>query len=334
MRADRLTPRRREFMTLIGGAAAWPLDAHAAQKPPVRIGFLYAGTRGSATASSSLTAIGKGLSDNGLTEGRDYVLEARYAEGHYERFPDLALDLANIGASLILGSTIAAVRAAQSLTPALPVVLLAINDPVGTGLVASLARPGGHTTGVATLNEDLTPKLLEFQKMIVPQAKIVGVISNPENPSNPPMLDNLRKVANPMGMTVRSVDLKLPEELNAVLSSLAAAKPDAVQLLADAANLDLADRIAAFAIDRRLPFFASVTPPVELGALFGYGTVLSVLLIRAGYYVKRILDGANPADLPVEQPTQIELWMNLRTANAIGVSIPPQLEQRADRLID
>jgi putative ABC transport system substrate-binding protein len=330
----RASLKRRQFLVALGGAIMIQPRAVCAAKGPARVGFLYAGAAGSATANYYLTDIAKGLRDNALIEGRDHMLDVRYAEGHYDRFPELARDLAKDGANVILGSTIVAVRAAQQLTPPIPVVLVAINDPVGTGLVASLARPGGHSTGVATLNEDLTPKLLEFQTMIVPKAKVIGVISNPGNPSNPTMLGNLSKLAGTMGMTVQSVDVRLLGELDAALSRLAAGKPDALQLLADAAILDLADRIAAFAINHRLPLFTSITPPVELGALLGYGAVLHTLIIRSGYYVKRILGGADPAELPVEQPTAIELWMNRKTAEAIGVAIPVQLEQRVDHMIE
>jgi putative ABC transport system substrate-binding protein len=326
--------RRREFITLFGGAAvAWPLAVRA-QKAPVRIGFLYAGAAGSPTATAYIAEINEGLRNNGLIEGRDYVLDSRFAVGRYERFSDLARDLAAAGASVILASTIAAVRAAQRLAPPLPVVMVAINDPVGTGLVSSLARPGGYTTGTASLNEDLTPKILEFQKTIVPAAKVLGVISNPANPSNPPMLDNLRALAGAMGMTVHAVNSRVPEELDAALGALAAGKPGALQLLPDAANLDLADRIASFAIDHRLPFLASIPPVVELGALLGYGALRRQLVIRAGYYVKRTLDGTNPADLPIEQPTQIALWINLKTANAIGLTVPPALLAQADQVIE
>jgi putative ABC transport system substrate-binding protein len=223
--------RRRDFIAaLSGAAAALPLAARA-QKAPVRIGFLYAGAAGSLSAIAHIAEINEGLRNNGLIEGRDYVLESRFAAGKYERFPDLARELARAGASVILASTISAVRAAQRLTPPVPVVMIAINDPVGTGLVASLARPGGHTTGMATMQQDLTPKVLEYQRMIVPEAKILGVLLNPANPSNPPMLDDLRMRAGAMGMTVHSVMLRLPEELDAALVALAAGKPDALQIL-------------------------------------------------------------------------------------------------------
>ena len=160
--------KRREFLGIVGSAAAWPLAA-GAQKPPVRLGLLLSGDGNSPVSQSTVTYIKQGLRDNGMTEGRDYVLEARFAAGEYERFPELARELAQAGVSIILANTIASVRAAQKLLPVLPIVMVPINDPVGNGLIASLARPGGLTTGVATLNEDLTSKLLEYQRAILPE---------------------------------------------------------------------------------------------------------------------------------------------------------------------
>lgn len=326
--------RRRAFIGLVGGAAlAVPFPSRA-QKPPVRIGILFAGADGSATSKAQLAEIGDGLRDNDLIEGRDYVVELRCAAGKYERFPALATELAQAGAKMILANTIAAVRAAQGLAPSIPVVMVAINDPVGTGLIANLARPGGHTTGVATLVEDLTPKMLEFQQAIAPQAKVLGVIENPVNPSNPLMLENLRARAGAMGMTVASVALRLPEELDPALASLSAAKPDALHLLADAANLDLGDRISTFAIERRIPLLATYPPLVDFGCLLAYGPPRRKLLLRAGYYVNRILEGTDPANLPVEQPNEIELWVNLKTATALGIAMPFQLEQLANKVVE
>lgn len=326
--------KRRVFFGLSSGAAlAWPF-ALRAQKMPARIGLLFAGSADSRLARSRLATIDEGLRANGMVEGRDYVLEARFANGRYERFPDLAGELAQAGARIILVHTIAAVRAAQRLVPPLPVVMMAINDPVGTGLIASLARPGGHTTGQATLNEDTTPKMLDFLRTIVPEAKVVGVLFNPGNPSNPAMVDNIRALIGKTGITVQAAAVRFPEDLDPALASLAATRPGALLLLPDAANLDLADRIAAFAIEHRLPFLISWPEVVDFGGLLGYGASERKLLIRTGYYVKRILDGANPADLPVEQPTEIELRLNLQTARAIGLTLPPSLLARADETIE
>ena len=225
--------RRRKFLSLVGGAAAaWSLAANA-QKQPIRLGFLASGTAGSANSAVQIGAIKKGLGDNGLIDGRDYVLETRFAAGNYAQFPQMARELAESGARLILGLTIASVRAAQNLTPPLPVVMLAINEPVGTGLIASLARPGGHTTGMATLNEDLTPKLLEIQHEVLPNAKTIAALLNPVNPTNPVFLANLQAVAGPIGMTVLPFALTSPGELDSVFATLAAQRPDMVQIVAD-----------------------------------------------------------------------------------------------------
>ncbi len=326
--------RRREMITALGGTAvAWPLGTHA-QAAPVRLGFLASGAAGSSNSAAQIDALKEGLRENGLMEGRDYILETHFAAGDYGQFPEMARKLAQAGARVILVNTIASVRAAQNVAPPVPVVMLAINDPVGTGLVATLARPGGYTTGMATLNEDLTPKLVEFQREVIPKATTIAALFNPANPTNPAFLVNLRAAAGTMGMTVLPFALKSPDELDAVFSALAAQRPDTLQLVADSGNLDLSDRIAALALAHRLPSFATVTDFAQLGGLMAYGIPGRALFARAAYYVKRILGGAKPGDLPVEQPTKIELVINLRTAKAIGLSIPPTLLSRADEVIE
>ena len=324
--------RRRVFTTLLGGTAmAWPLAART-QKGPVRIGVLFAGGASSLGTKARISWLIEGLRGNGMTEGSDYRLETRFAAGRYERFPDLAAELAQAGARVILCNTIAAVRAAQRLA-SLPVVMI-VNDPVGMGLIASLSRPGGRTTGLATLNEGLTAKILEFLRTIVPDAKVLGALFNPANPSNATMLEDIRARAGAIGMTVHAVALRLPEDLGGALGELAAGRPDALQIVPDSANLDLADRVASFAIGHRLPFVMSWPEIVEFGGLLGYGASERKLLVRSAYYLKRILDGADPANLPVEQPTSIELRLNLNTATAAGLAIPPSILARADEVIE
>ncbi|MGE9010584.1 ABC transporter substrate binding protein [Leptospira interrogans] len=176
---------RRDFIIcVIGGAALYPV-ATFAQKAPARLGWLSSGSANSAAAAAFLNPIEEGLRENGLIEGRDYVLEARYANGAYERFPELARELAEARVAIIITNTIASVRVAQRLTPPIPIVMSPINDPVGNGLISSLARPGGLTTGVATLNEDLATKMLEFQRTVIPQLRTIVALYNPGNPSNP-----------------------------------------------------------------------------------------------------------------------------------------------------
>jgi putative tryptophan/tyrosine transport system substrate-binding protein len=326
--------KRREFITLVGGAAAaWPLEARA-QKPPVRIGYLASGSGTSPIGIDRVAAIKEGLRDQGLIEGRDFILDTRFAAGEYDRFPDLARELAQAGAAIIVTNTVVSVRAAQKLAPPLPIVMVPINDPVGTGLVASLARPGGHTTGIATLNEDLTPKLLEYQRMILPKARVLAALFNPANPSNLRFLDDLTPRASAMGMKVVPIELKSPQGLDAAFSAIAAHQPDALQVLGDSGNLDMSDRIAALALAQKLPSLSTVSTYAEYGGLLSYGAVSRKFYVRAGFYVRKILDGANPGDLPVEQPTFIELWINLKTAKALGLDIPTNLQQLADKVIE
>jgi putative tryptophan/tyrosine transport system substrate-binding protein len=325
--------RRREFITLLGGTIAWPYAARA-QRSLVRIGYLASGSGTSPIGIDRLAQIKDGLRDNGLIEGRDYVLETRFAAGEYDRFPDLARELAQARVSIIVTNTIASVRAAQKLSPPLPIVMVPINDPVGVGLVASLARPGGNTTGLASLNEDLTPKLLEYQRMILPKARVLAALFNPGNPSNLKFLDDLGPRAGEMGMTILPIELKSPQGLDAAFSVIATQRPDVLQVLADSGNIDFSDRISALALAQKLPSFSSISTYAEYGGLLSYGASARKFYVRAGYYVKKILDGANPGDLPVEQPTQIELWINLKTAKVLGLDIPMNLRQLADQLIE
>ena len=326
--------RRREFITLLGGTAvAWPSVADA-QKAPVRIGFLVSGAATSANSAQRIDAIKHGLRENGLIEDQDYVLDARFADRNYERFPELARELAQAGARVILANTIASVRAAQNLNPPVAVVMLAINDPVGSGLVASLARPGGYTTGTASLMEDLTPKLIEFQREVIPKATTIAALYNPANPTNPKFVASLQTAASPMGMKVLPFALRSPDELDSVFSTLMAQHPNTLQVVPDSAIVDLMDRIAALALAHRLPSFSTITSYARFGGLLAYGIDSGKVIRRAAFFVKRILAGAKPGDLPVEQPTKIELAINLKTAKAIGLSISPTLLSRADEVIE
>ena len=327
--------RRREFLGLLAGTAAagWP-SGPSAQQAPARIGLLASGAATSAISAAQLVIIKQALRENGLVEGRDYVLDARYAAGHYELFPDMARELAQAGARVILTNTIASVRAAQQLVPPVAVVMASINDPIGTGLIASLAKPGNHTTGLATLNEDLTPKLLEFQRAVLPATKVLGVLFNPANPTNVSFAENLRKQAGAMGMTIVPAPLTSPDTLDDTISSLAAQRPDALHVLSDSGLIDLSDRIAALALANRLPSFSTSPTVVEFGGLLAYGAPRGKLIQRSAYFIKRILDGADPGELPVEQPRQIELWINLKTAAALGLDMPLQLQQLADQVIE
>jgi ABC-type uncharacterized transport system substrate-binding protein len=322
--------RRREFITLLGGAAvAWPMEAGAQQ--PERLVLL-----GSGAAQSSnifVEALKQGLADNGLIEGKAYVLDVRWAEGEYGRFPALAADAVKQNPSLIIATTIAAVRAAQRASSTIPIVMTTINDPVGAGLVASLARPGGNTTGIANLSEDVTPKVLEILHMIIPTATRIAALFNPANPSNLSMLDKVQAYARIIGTMVQPAEVKAPGELEREFGAIIGLRPDALLVINDASILDLRERIMGLALQHRLPVASSYPEFTDAGAIAGYGPPRLELYRRSAYYVKRILDGAKPADLPVEQPTRLQS-INLKTAKALGISIPDSVLARADRVIE
>ena len=323
--------KRREFIAVLGGVAAWPFAARAQQKS-ASIGFLGAGAAD--TSAPLIEALKQGLRENGLIEGKDYVLELRWAEGHYERFPAFARELADHGARVIVVPTVAAARAAQRASSTIPIVMALMNDPVGNGLVASLARPGGNTTGMASLGQDVTPKQLELLQTVLPKATTIAVLFNPTNPSNGLLLDSVRVQAAPRGITVRDFAVNTPDELNTAFGTIAIQRPDALLVIPDAATLDLGPRIAALALENRLPVVSTDTDLTGIGGLISYGVSRRGAYRRSAYFVKKVLEGVKPADLPVEQPTRILMSVNLKTAKALGLTVPPNLLVAADEVIE
>jgi putative ABC transport system substrate-binding protein len=324
--------KRREFLTLIGGAAlSWPFDAYA-QKDPVRLAFL-----GSGTAESSailLDGLKDGLRENGLIEAKDYIIDVRWANGAYDRFPAFAHELAQNNPRVILVTTIAAARAAQRLVPPIPVVMTGLINPVDAGLIKSLARPGGNTTGVSSMIQDITTKSLEFLLAVVPKASVVAALYNPANPTNRPMFEEAQTYAAARGLKLQAVELKSPAELDGTFAALINGHPDALLIISDATLIDLRERVAALALQARIPTSSSIPEMTDAGALIGYGPPRRDFYRRSATYVKKILDGANPADLPVEQPTLIEMSLNLKTAKVLGTTVPDALSARADRVIE
>lgn len=323
---------RRRFLAS-GAASIWPLTAFA-QKKPVVIGFLGGQARPPQEDPQG-SALFQGFVDNGLIVGRDFIFEGRFAAGDDARFPEFARELAQLNVRIILANTPAGVRAAQRLEPAVPIVMTVMSDPVKVGLVNSLAHPGNHTTGTASLNEDVTPKLLEFLREIFPKANTLAVLFNPSNSTNSLMMDNLQSKANPLGIGTKRYAVGSLSDLDHLFSMLESERPDAIQLISDATiNESLAKRIADYATASRLPLFSTSESAFEAGALLAYGASTRKILRRTGYYVKRILDGAVAGDLPIEQPTGFELFINAKTAKAIAVEIPATLLLRADRIIE
>jgi len=262
------------------------------------------------------------------------VLDLRWAEGNYERFPALARELVERKSDLILATTISAVRAAQRATSVIPIVMTSITDAVGAGLVASLARPGGNTTGISNLNEDLTPKLLDHFREIMPRARVIATLGNPANPSTRGLVEVMRGHAVAFGATVNPFEAKATGELDAAFEGIAKSNSDALLIVPDALLIDLRDPIASLALKHRIPTLSTIPELTDAGGLIGYGAPRRDLYRRSGYFVKRILDGANPRDMPVEQPTRIQLSVNAKTAAVLGISIPGALLGRADKVIE
>jgi len=325
---------RRGFLKVTGGAASmWPLTAFA-QKVPVVIGFL-GGQAKPPPRDPQGSALFQGFIDNGLVVGRDFMFEARFTAGDDARFPEFARELGQLRVRIILANTPAGVRAAQRLEPPLPIVMTAISDPVTSGLVESLAHPGNHTTGTASLNEDVTPKLLEFLREISPKANTLAVLFNPSNATSALLMDNLETRANPLGIGVKRYALRSLDDLDPLFSMLTSRPQDALQLISDSTiNESLSEPIAAYATANRLPSFSTSESAFEAGVLLAYGASTRKILRRTGYYVRRILDGAVAGDLPIEQPTGFDLFINAKTAKAIDVEIPATLLARADRIIE
>jgi putative ABC transport system substrate-binding protein len=258
--------KRREFITLVGGAAlTWPPAARA-QRRRVVIAFLGSQAAAPPRTDPQTIALHRGFLDYGLVEGRDFVFEQRFTGGADERFQEFARELAQLNARLIITNTPAGVRAVQQLNPPLPVVMTNMNDPVGAGLVASLAHPGSITTGTASLNEDVTPKLLEFLREIIPQARILGVLFNPLNPTNALIVENLRLSTDAIGLKIIPAAFRPRDDIDALFNVLAAEHPDALQIIGDPGIGDLRDRIATQALTRRLPLFSTVCWSLRLVA--------------------------------------------------------------------
>jgi putative ABC transport system substrate-binding protein len=323
--------RRREFITLFGGAAAvWPLAARAQQPAMPVIGVLGSGF--AASSAIFIDAFKQGMSENGLFEGRDYLLDVRWAEADYTRFSALVTELMQRKSRVIIVTTIPAVRAAQQIAPATPLVMTGLIDPVGAGLIASLARSGNNTTGISNMAQDMSPKELELLRAAVPAVKTVAALFNPSNTGNRLIMKNVLSQATTLGVAIRPVEFRGPGGLDVTIE--AAAGDDALLIVGDAALIDLRERIAALALRHRLPTVTSVPEFTDVGALIGYGPSRRDFYRRAATYVKKVLDGAKPADLPVEQPTLIELSINMQTARALGVTIPDSLLALADRVVE
>jgi putative ABC transport system substrate-binding protein len=330
--------RRRFLLTALTGFLAVPLGAKAQQPGKVpHIGWLNTGWRGSSEAQAGLDAFWQGLRDHGYVEGRNILIEYRWAEGHFERLPGLAMELTRLKIDLIVASATPAARAAQQATATIPIVAVAMGDPVGDGLVASLARPGGNLTGTTFLGPQLLPKHLELLKEASPRISRVAILWNPgafAESTMGEMLKEAEAAAATLQIRLHRIEVRSPEELERAVSAATREPADALVVAPSTMLFNLRRRIVALAVKHRLPSVFNNRQAVELGGLIGYGASLPRLIRRTATYVDKILKGARPADLPVEQPTTFELVINLKTAKALGLTIPPSLLARADQIIE
>jgi putative tryptophan/tyrosine transport system substrate-binding protein len=325
-----LDMRRREFITLLGGAAAaWPIRAHAQQPMPV-IGFLAP----VAPPDEFLVAFKRGLREHGLPEGQKISVVYRKAEGMFARLPGLAAELVDLKVSLIVAWSTPAAIAAKQATQTIPIVIIGVTDPVSTGLIDSLARPGGNITGVVNLAADLSGKLLELILEIDAGIKRVIVLWNPDNPASTVISRENETAARSLGLQLQAIDVRTRADLERAFASMGRESATAIVILADPIFTDLRQSIAEFAIQNRLPTVFARRENVEAGGLISYGPSLRAQWLQIGNFIDKILKGAKPSDLPVEQPTKLELVINLKTAKALGLDVPWFLQQRADEVIE
>ena len=311
-----------------------PLAAEAQQPGKLhRIGFLSPASPSDLRSQRFLEAFRNGLGELGYVEGQNIGIESRWAAGKYERLPGLAAELVRLKMDVIVTAAVPAIRAAKEATDTIPIIMAVVVDPVATGLVASLARPGGNITGLSIMTPELVGKQLEMLKEVVPKASRVAVLWNPANSGNAPQLRAADVAARTLGVRLQPLEARGPREIDSAFAAMAKEGASAVLVLVDAVFIDQRTRIADLAATRRLPAVYGLPEYVEAGGLMSYGPSYLYNYRRAAVYVDKILKGAKPADLPVEQPTQFELIFNLKTAKALGLTIPHSLLLRADRVI-
>jgi putative ABC transport system substrate-binding protein len=276
----------------------------------------------------------QGLRDHGWVEGQNLAIEWRFADGRAERLPDLAAELVRLGVDvLVTSSGDPAIRALKQATSTIPIVMAVSVDPVGTGLVASLARPGGNITGLSIMAAEVGGKRLELLKQAVPQASRVAVLWNASHPGKELEWQDTQVAARALGVTLHAVEVRGPADFDGAFGAIASERPDALITFADPLTLTHQRQIVDFATQHQLPMISEIQEFAEAGGLMTYGASLPALFRRAAYYVDRILKGVKPADLPVEQPMKFELVINLQAAKALSLTIPPALVFQADEVI-
>jgi putative tryptophan/tyrosine transport system substrate-binding protein len=324
--------RRREFITLLGGAAAWPLSARAQQAAIPVVGYLSAMSE--KQVARQLTAFRRGLNEVGFVEGQNIVIEFRWADGQVDRLPALAADLVRRPVTLIVAQAPPAALAASAATKTIPTVFVVGFDPVAAGLVASFNRPGGNATGMTLMNAPLGQKRLELLRELAPKIAVVAMLTNPGDPDATSEIRDVEAAARAMRLELRIFGAANPSEIAASFAAMAEQHLEALLVGTDPLLVNRRGEVLALAAHLGVPAIYGFREFAESGGLISYGTSIASAYRQAGNYVGRILKGEKPADLPVMQPTTFELIINLKTAKSIGLTVPDSLLARADEVIE
>jgi putative ABC transport system substrate-binding protein len=326
--------RRRTFITILGGAATWPLTARAQQSSARRVGVLSP-LAPSAAASPSFEIFRKTLLDHGYVEGRSISFEYRWADGNPARLAAFAAELVNLKVDVIFcGPGTPTALAAQKASATIPIVFVGAGDAVGAGLVASLARPGGNATGLVNQSQDIAGKQMEMLKEAVPNLSRMGVLWRPSNPSYRNLITRFDDVVRATGVEVVLISAETPADLVAAFETMKKAQINGLLVQADALFIQEGKRIVELAAAYKIPAIYRLGEQAVAGGFMAYGPSIPYMYRQGALFVDKILKGAKPADLPVEQPTKIELVINLKTAKALGLEVPPTLLARADEVIE
>jgi putative tryptophan/tyrosine transport system substrate-binding protein len=324
--------KRRAFISLIGGAAVWPLAARAQQGAMPIVGFL--GSRSREGDATLVDAFRLGLKEAGPVEGQNVALEFRWSDGNYERLREFAADLARRRVGAIMAAGNPAALAAKAATATIPIVFSGSLDPVRTGLVASLNRPGGNVTGVYNLGSALSAKSLELLREIAPAAASIALLVNPANPNAEIVLKDLQDAGRALGMQFHRVNASSDAEIEAAFAALTQLRAGALVIVTDALFTDRREKIAALALRHRIPSISFWRDYATAGGLMSYGASLHEAYHLAGDYVGKILKGAQPGEMPIMQSSKFELAINLKTAKALGLDVPASFYWRADEVIE